>query len=149
MRNKTLTYLTFASLLLIGAPSAMADTQLPNNSMSMSQILDNLKGKGVMVVKEIEFDDGVYKAKVVNNDGKWDKITFNPKTGELKASEKLGGLTALDIAVKVEGQGYNNIYKMDLDSDKKYEIKALNKDGKRTKLEVDAATGKILKEKSD
>jgi uncharacterized membrane protein YkoI len=149
MRNKTLLSLSLASLLVMASPLALAESQLPENAISMSKILDNLKGKGVIAIKEIEYDDGVYKAKIITNDGKSDKITFNPKTGELKASENLGGLSAMDIAIKVEGQGYTNIYKMELDSDKKYEVKAVNKDGKRTKLEVDAISGKILKEKTD
>lgn len=149
MRNKTLLSLSLASLLVMSSPLALAETQLPENTMSMSKVLDNLKNKGIVAVKEIEFDDGVYKAKIIMNDGKSDKITFNPKTGELKASENLGGLSAMDIATKVEGLGFTRIYKMELDSDKKFEVKAVNKDGKRMKLEVDAITGKILKEKTD
>ena len=149
MKTTALISLGFASLIAAGTVFAFGENKLPDNSMSMTKVLGDLKSKGVSLVQEIEFDNGVYKAKVVNNEGKSYKITFNPQTGELKGADNLGGLSAMDVAEKIQGQGYTNIYEMDLNSDKKYEAKALNKDGKRTKLEIDAVSGRVLKEKSD
>lgn len=151
MKFNTCISVGLASLLALSSPMLFAETKLPEDNMPMSKVLNKLKENGFVIIKEIEFDDGVYKAKTVSAHGKDDKISFNPKTGELKggSDKNPNTLSTLDIAVKLEGQGFTKIYKMDMESDGKFEIKALNKDGKRTKLEVDGKTGNILKQKED
>lgn len=150
MKLKTCMTVGFASLLALSSPLLFAESKLPEDNMPMSKVLNKLKDNGFLIIKEIEFDDGVYKAKTVSAQGKDDKISFDPKTGELKSSDKHpGALSTLDIAVKLEGQGFTKIYKMDMESGDKFQIKALDKNGKRTKLEVDGKTGNIIKQDED
>lgn len=128
---------------MFSAPVVMAKDEVTKDMMPMSKVLNGLQTKGFDVVKKIEFDDGMYEAKILNAVGKEMKLKMNAKTGEIeKPKEGLVWLTALDIAKKVEDAGYNNISKIDAEG-KEYEVKAFNKEGKETKLKVNAETGEI------
>ncbi len=128
---------------MLSAPVVMAKDEPTKDMMPMSKVLNGLQTKGFDVVKKIEFDDGVYEAKILNAVGKEMKLKMNAKTGEIeKPKEGLVWLTALDVAKKVEDAGYKNISKIDAEG-KEYEVKAFNKEGKETKLKVNAETGEI------
>lgn len=129
--------------VMFSAPMVMAKDEMTSDMMPMSKVLNGLQTKGFDVVKKIEFDDGMYEAKILNALGKEIKLKMNAKTGEIeKPKEGLVWLTALEIAKKVESAGYHNISKIDTEG-KEYEVKALNKEGKETKLKVNAETGEI------
>jgi hypothetical protein len=142
MNKSTLLAACVGAMMMIGAPLAMAKDDM-TNMMPMSKALNGLKTKGFDVVKKIEFDDGMYEAKIMNALGKEIKVKMNAKTGEIeKPKEGLVWLSALDVAKKVEDAGYHSISKIDTEG-KEYEVKALNKDGKEAKLKVNAQTGEI------
>ncbi len=143
----TLFFIVFATQI------ALAD-DLPNATIQISAVIQNLQAKGYKNIHEVKFDDGIYKAEASNADGKEIKLHINPQTNEItkikiehkiKLKPNLGKLSMLDIIKKVEKAGYHHVYKIEFKG-KKYEIKALNKNGKKTKLRVNANTGEISKE---
>lgn len=142
MNKSTLIAACVGTIMAMSAPLVIAKDNM-KDMMPMSKALDNLKTKGIEVVKKIEFDDGMYEAKTINAMGKEIKVKMNAKTGEIeKPNDGLTWLSALDIAKKVEEAGYRNISKIDME-DKGYEVKAMNKEGKETKLKVNGQTGEI------
>lgn len=131
------------------APVLLAADQKSENAMQTSKVLQTLKSKGFNIVSKIESKtDGEYEVKVINGEGRSGKITFNAHTGKIeKAKENQPGLTALDVAKKVEEAGYVNISKIDTKwLEDKYNVTAFDKDGKKVDLEVDALSGKITKD---
>lgn len=142
MNKSTLLAACVGAVMMMGAPLVMAKEDLAN-MMPMSKALNGLKTKGFDVVKKIEFEDGMYEAKIMNSLGKEIKVKMNGKTGEIeKPKEGLVWLSALDVAKKVEEAGYTHISKIDAEG-KEFEVNALNKEGKETKLKVNGQTGEI------
>ncbi|HRE31283.1 MAG TPA: PepSY domain-containing protein [Candidatus Berkiella sp.] len=143
MSRSTLIAVCMGALMTMGTSGVFAKEAITSDMMPMSKALNSLQTKGFNVVKKIEFDDGVYEAKILNAVGKEIKVKMNAKTGEIeKPKEGLALLTALEIAKKVEDAGYRNISKIDTEG-KEYEVKALNKEGKEAKLLVNAQSGEI------
>ncbi len=141
MNKTTLLAACVGAMMAFGTP-LMAKEDI-SNMMPMSKALNGLKTKGFDVVKKIEFDDGMYEAKIMTALGKEIKVKMNAKTGEIeKPKDGLVWLSALDVAKKVEDAGYHSISKIDTEG-KDYEVRALNKDGKQAKLKVNAQTGEI------
>lgn len=143
MSRSTLVAVCMGALMTMSASGVFAKEAITSDMMPMSKALNSLQTKGFNVVKKIEFDDGVYEAKILNAVGKEIKVKMNAKTGEIeKPKEGLALLSALEIAKKVEDAGYRNISKIDTEG-KEYEVKALSKEGKETKLLVNAQSGEI------
>ncbi len=151
MKKHILTSIFIGSALAMASSLLFAAEQTGGN---MTKVLEDLKAKGYSIVKKIEFDknDGLYNAKVANAEGKNLNIKINANTGEMtKPENAVEGLTALEIAKKVEGAGNGYIiYKIDTDMfGDKYEVNVLDANGKKLDLKVDAKTGAIIKSKTD
>lgn len=73
-----------AALLTIAiADPALADRGPPEGSRPLSQIIAQIEKRGdVAYIKEVEFDDGVYKVEYRNREGKEREIKIDPRTGE-------------------------------------------------------------------
>ena len=132
------------ALALSGA--AMADDTIPTDTLQFSKLLQNLQSSGYNVVLKVEFDDGMYKANVIDSQGKQIKVQIAPTSGEVtKPKNETTQLTMMDAVKKAEQAGYHNFYKITSGHDK-YEIKAMNKENKKVSIEVDTKTGKISKD---
>ncbi|MDF3054263.1 MAG: hypothetical protein K0Q74_170 [Gammaproteobacteria bacterium] len=146
MKKQTIISIVGGCLLAFSTQIALAE-DIPVSSAQMSSILQSLQAKGYNNVKKIKFTDGKYEARAVNAQGKIEKLDINAQTGAIldgkKPAKKM--ITALEVATKVEAAGYRSIYKLEADSGK-YEVRALDKDGKKVELEIDATTGEIKKD---
>jgi uncharacterized membrane protein YkoI len=145
MKKQTLLSLLGSSLLVFATPIALADSA-PSNAMPMSGVLEKLQAQGYNVVKEVEFEDGSYEVKAMNTQGRMEKFNVNPQTGEIvnPPKDNKNSISALEAVKKVEAEGYHGIYKVETEG-RKYEVKALDKDGKKVELKVDGSSGKITK----
>jgi hypothetical protein len=141
--QKTLVALSLGCLLSF---TAFADDKVPADAISFSKLLSSLHNAGYNVVLKVEFDDGVYKANVIDPQGRQIKVSIEPTSGEvIKPKSETNQLSMMDAVKKVENAGYHNFYKITSGHDK-YEIKALDKDNKKVAIEVDTKTGKISKD---
>lgn len=133
-------------VLAVVTQIASADT-LPANSLPMSKILQNLQTKGFTIIKEVEFEHGAFEVEAIGPQGNKLKLQVNPQTGEITNNKdnQTNQLSILAAVQKLEAAGYHNIYRIELD-DSKYEVKALDKDGKEVSLKINANTGEIKKE---
>lgn len=146
MKNRLIS-IVLGSALMVASSLAIAN-ELPEGAVNMSKVLESLKSKGYNFIKEIKFDDGVYEVKAFNLDGNEVKIKIDPKTGNIIPEQKVTDrMTALDVSKRLEAMGYSKISEIEMSRDlNKYEIKALNKEGKKVKVDVDAKTGNISKD---
>jgi len=146
--NKLLVTAVISTGLIMSSPALWAK-KLSDDTVKISQALQTLEQNGFTVIKKIEFDDGQYVAKVVNNEGKTIKLRLDGKSGKILNQPKAtkARLTALEVAKKVEQAGYNSIYKIDVEWFKdKYAVEAYNEEGKKVELNVNATTGDIVKD---
>lgn len=138
-----------ASAAIMFAPLAFADddkNKMPEDTVQMSKLIENLQTNGYNVILKVEFDDGQYRANVIDTQGKPLRLEIAPSTGEiLKPKQEETVLSILDAAKKVEDAGYHNIYKISTHKDK-VEIKAFDTENKKVTLDVNAKTGEISKE---
>jgi hypothetical protein len=159
--KKQLLILAMGASMLMSAPVAMATDSVKldamaakseaasekivqNQPLAVSKVLENLGAKGYVGLRAIELDDGVYKADVVTAQGEVKDVKINRMTGELMGTKgEAKHLSMVDIAKKVEGAGYR-IIKIKADEDV-YKVKALDVEGKKSGLKVDAVTGEIDK----
>lgn len=146
------------SFLIFATQTVFAnDHERPANAVDISAVIQNVQAKGYQDIREVEFDDGVYKVKAVNANGKKVNIYIDPQKNEIlnvKTSHKVKKknntvkLSMLDAIKKVEAAGYHAVYEIDVEHHK-YEIKALDKAGKKARLQVNGNTGKVSKKLFD
>ncbi len=148
MKNSTLVSICLGSILAFTAPLTFAE-DAKSQPGQMVKVLDDLKDKGYVIVKKIEFskDKGTFKAKVVNAQGKNIEIQINPQTGEMiKPKDDMEGMTAIDIAKKVQDAGYKNIEEINTEIlGNHYDVKVIDDKGSKLSLKVDAKSGNIAK----
>ncbi|MFX2611378.1 PepSY domain-containing protein [Enterobacter mori] len=73
---------------LFSSSAALADSVCNiDNILSMDQLQQKLISQGYRSVKEIQFDDCMYEAKVKDSDGKNWEIQLNPRTGSVIGKE--------------------------------------------------------------
>ncbi len=148
MKTITLVSLFLGAGLAFASPLALAG-DMKSEPGQMVKVLNDLKSKGYMIVKKVEFDDsnGDFKADVVNAEGKNLEITVNPKTGKMvKPKDDITGWTAFEIAKKVQNAGYKNMYEINTEMlGHEYKVKALDEKGEKITIKVDVETGKITK----
>jgi len=138
----------FAAAVMLAAPATFATekTNMPTDAVQMSKLLENLHAAGYNVILKVEFDNGQYRANVIDLQGKPIRLEIAPTTGEILKPKTEGTvLSILEAAKKAEEAGYHNIYKISASRDK-VEIKAFNKDNKKVSLDINTKTGAISKE---
>jgi hypothetical protein len=142
----TMISILMGSVLAFAAP-VMAEEMKTENKMQTSKVLENLASQGFNIVSKIEYKNGEYVARVINGEGRAGTLKFNPQTDKIeKPNLNNPGLTALDVAKKVEDAGYYNITEINTEwLNDKYKVTALDKAGAKTNLVVDALTGNITK----
>lgn len=146
MKKQNIINLITGCVLACASTAVLAD-DMPANSMNMSNILSNLKNEGFVAVHEIKFDDKVFKAEVINSAGNEVDVRIDPLTGKiLDPKSEENKMSMMDAAKKVEAAGFHNIYSMESE-DHGFEIKAMDKDGKKTEIKIDAAGNMTSKTK--
>jgi len=148
MKKQFLISLLAGCALSLAAPGVLANN-LPANAVSMATVLQNLQAAGYVAIQEVKFDDGVYKAEVINPQGIEVKVSLDAQTGKVVEPASMPKMISISDAVKkVEAAGYTSISKVEADKGK-YEVKALDKEGKKARLDVNAMNGEITKKMFD
>lgn len=163
--NKPLSILWAGLALVVSAP-AVADLKLPKTNATMETCLQAVLAKRAGEVVKLEFKDegGVptYEFEVLGKDGKTWELECDASQGRIteeeqevesaddplfKAKAKLSLEQAKDIALKAHpGEVVEVEYEIESDGSASYEFDIQTAEGE-IKLEVDAATGKIIEDK--
>ena len=137
--------ISLGMVLVLSILSPLGFAQEANQTISMTKALENLDAKGYKIIRNISLIDGYYTASSYNTEGRSVTVSVDVKTGAVTTSDKTF-FSALEISKKLEQQGYHDVYKMNLEGLRdQYEIKALNAQGKKVELRVNALTGEIKK----
>jgi hypothetical protein len=126
--------------LLFAAPSVVFADALD----SADAVIDTLTGAGYAEVRDVEKDDGLWEAEVRGDDGKFYDLHVVPANGEILDSRgDRPVLTADEIRVSLEDEGYSNVHDLYLD-DAVWEAEAQAADGCRVDLVINGLDGCVL-----
>lgn len=141
MKNRiaTLTFALAAGALSLGA----CGIAMAQQAKTQPQVQSELTGQGYTRVHDLEFKDGMWHAKAKSADGKHVKLRIDASTGQVYPDEQVSHLSKSDVEAALETQGYTHVHDVDFD-DGMWKAKAKNAAGKRVKLKVDAASGKVI-----
>lgn len=139
----------FATTILlfftVASPLVLAE-EVPANALPLSKIVENLQSKGYSVVREIEFENGLYVTKAFDPQGQTSKIRIDPISGKIvEPKAKATTLSLLDVLRRLENGGFHGISKISFERGQ-YEAIALDRDGKKVDLDIDGKTGEITKD---
>ena len=146
---KKFTVSSIAIIVSMGLAISMgiSHDMLPNSSgtvVPIAKVVKNLYAAGYQSINEVEYDDGIYKAKVISNEGKEQKLSISAATGNVptRATKEVKTISLLDAIQVVETAGCNNISEIE-NKQSYFELKCINADNQRTEVEVNAQSGKI------
>ena len=152
------------ALTMSGVAAVGADLKMPKTKVSLEACMKAALGKqpGTVVKVEFKIEKGapIYEFDIESKDGKaWD-IECDANTGKIveveqevrgandpafKAKAKITEPEARNIALKAyPGEIKEVEYEIEPNGDASFEFDIITKDGKEVKVEVDAATGKIV-----
>lgn len=154
-----------ATAILMGTVTAYAaDFAMPSTKVSMETCLKAALARQAGTVVKLEFKDErgtpIYEFNIVGRDGKEWEYECDANTGSIteeeqevanpgdplfKAKMKINQDDARQIALKAHpGTIVETEYEIESNGEASYEFDIQMPDGKEVKLEVDAATGKII-----
>jgi len=151
------------ALLIAAAPAFADDTPPPKTKVSLEAcektVLDKYPGKVVKVELKREKGVHVFEFDIQGAEKTWD-IECSGKTGKIVEVEeevadaeapafKAKAKISLDDAKKIALKKYPGVvteveYEIESDGAASYEFDIVGKNGKETKVEVDATSGKIV-----
>jgi hypothetical protein len=135
--------LLLCGVLLLGLSNiALADDMPPPNSIPMAKVISNIYAKGYDGINKIEYDDGVYKAKVINNTGREQHLYIDPLTGSVPEPKTSSSQINMSTALKNVKDQCKTVTSIEAKSGV-FEIECFNSDDKEIKVFVDAISGKI------
>ena len=132
-------------------PSFADEDYTPAPKTAMVQVLQNLQTAGYFAIKEIEYEDGIYKVTGLSDKGKKVKAIISP-SGEIPSSLPFSKVaptqppvTMLQAIQKVVASGCSDIREIKIKSNY-YKISGFDSKGKEIEFKVDKTTGKVSKE---
>ncbi|WP_018993044.1 PepSY domain-containing protein [Aromatoleum toluclasticum] len=109
---------------------------------------------GYRDLTKLERKNDKYEIKATNADARFVKIDVDPVTGAVLKAEVKGdkdtnakptrGLTLHQAQVKVEAIGYRDLKEIERDDDK-FEVTAIDRDGRLVELDLAPFTGEVIK----
>lgn len=145
-------FVFITAVIILSSGHSLADkVDVSEMGAPLSAILKKLQKEGYMVVKEVEFKKGVYRVKAISPQGHYTSFSIDPKTGDvIRPKEKAYMKSDFDSMIKAveiaEAAGYKHIYEVERECDDTYEIKVVDKNGKKFELKANTNTGKVRKE---
>ncbi|MEY8702185.1 PepSY domain-containing protein, partial [Francisella philomiragia] len=70
-------------LTVISMSVVYADDTPSSRAVPISKVVESIYSQGYPSINKIEFDDGIYKAKVINDAGKEEYLYIDPNTGKV------------------------------------------------------------------
>ena len=163
-----------------GALSAIDPTALRNGwgLPGAAQVVQALNAAGWPIVKDLEFDNGLWEAEVCRAIGQPDydvlvhpvtlAILNNPEEAAAAAAATTGLpngvdsstaaaaptpatslLSAAEIIARLQAAGYTRIHDLEYDDDGYWEADAWNARGQKVDLDISPTAGAVLREKLD
>lgn len=124
--------------------SLFADSdRIPFSAVPLEKIVSNLQEQGYKAIKSVEFDDGIYEAEVVTDQGQKLELKINPASGEITNKPTPLKISINEALIKAKEAGYVDPYEVEV-KDNGYKIKAFEgKSDNKEKIFINGQTGVI------
>ena len=128
-----------AAMLSLGClQGAWADDDAPKHSVAMTTVLQTLQDEGYVLLKGVEYDDGVFEAEGINDEGQLVKARIDPHTGKIITPDhsRMENTEALvEVVKKVNQAGYRPVYSIEREPEG-YEVHARDDNNNTVELKV-------------
>jgi len=127
------------------AVAAVAETST-STPLTMLEVSKKLDQAGYKNIRDIEFEEGVFKVKAMDAQGKKVEFKVNAVNGTIPpVAKSVVYLTMAQVIEKTQAAGYKTIKEVEFEHNH-YKVKAIDSHGDKVKLKVDATTGVISKD---
>lgn len=118
-------------------------TQPPNGAMSENAIKTAIANAGYKEVKDLEFEDGVWRSKARGGNKKWVKLAVGPVSGRVYPTDAPSKLDEDEVGAKLTAAGYQNVKDVKFDHGL-WSAKAKSNDGHSVELLADPNDGSVV-----
>ncbi|OEJ67728.1 PepSY domain-containing protein [Magnetovibrio blakemorei] len=157
-----------AVVMTMGIAAFAQDPEVrsPVQNITTSAAIERLTAAGYGDIRDIEFKDGIYKAKIFMPTGEQKKIRVDPVSGTISDPEKSrngvrawfdkmarswnddhtladGALSAMEVAQLIETDGQHRLLELEIE-DGVYEAKVATAPGQHDKLRIDPVSGQPI-----
>lgn len=136
--------------------SSVAASSTQAGWLTIPQLHDRLEAAGYTAIDDIESEKDGYEVKATDREGRRVELDVHPVTGEVLKTEtksdksrddsrnqRADWLTIPQLYGKLEAAGYTGIDEIEREKNG-YEVKAIDRDGRRVELDVHPVTGEVL-----
>ncbi|ASG68783.1 peptidase [Francisella halioticida] len=149
MRKLILNISGIALSIAMLSSTAMADDIPPAGSLPISKIVANIYSQGYDGINKVEYEDGVYKAKVINKDGQEQYLYIDPTTGTVPAKKsKIKEINMSQAINAVPKDRCKTITEID-NSKGAFKVECLDSNNQEVKVVIDAISGKVSQVRYD
>ncbi|WP_150467498.1 PepSY domain-containing protein [Francisella sp. SYW-9] len=128
---------------------AFADDVPPSNAVSLSKIVANIYSQGYDGIFKIKYDDGVYKAKVINKDGQEQNLYIDPTTGAVPAQKSKVKEINMSQAIKAVPKDRCKTITEVKNSRGVFKVECLDSNNQEVNVVIDAISGKVSQVRYD
>jgi hypothetical protein len=137
MRNINKSILFSIGLAVLPAQAVFAQNDI-------GEVTRALNAAGYNMIRDIEWEDGLWEADVQASNGRWHDVHVVPATWQVldrRSDQRL--LNADEIVARLTSEGYTRIHDVDLD-DAIWEVDARSPEGLEVDLRLNGFDGAIL-----
>lgn len=140
---------SFLSIAMLSS-IAIADDIPPTTAVPINKIVANIYSQGYDGINEVKYDDGVYKAKVINKNGQEQSLYIDPTTGAVPAVKKSKSKEInMSQALNAVPKDRCKIITQVKNSKGAYKVECLDSNNQEVEVFIDAISGKVFQVRYD
>ncbi|WP_414654041.1 PepSY domain-containing protein [Francisella uliginis] len=129
--------------------TAIADDIPPTTAVPISKVVANIYSQGYDGINKIKYDDGVYKAKVINKDGQEQNLYIDPTTGAVPAQKSKVKEINMSQAIKAVPKDRCKTITEVKNSRGAFKVECLDSNNQEVNVVIDAISGKVSQVRYD
>ena len=149
MKKLTLSICGVALSIVMLSSTAIADDIPPTGALPISKVVANIYSQGYDGINKIKYDDGVYKAKVINKDGQEQSLYIDPTTGTVPAQKSKVKEINMSQAIKAVPKDRCKTITEVKNSRGAFKVECLDSNNQEVNVVIDAISGKVSQVRYD
>ncbi|MED7788888.1 PepSY domain-containing protein [Francisella sp. 19X1-34] len=122
---------------------AFAEDVPPSNAVPLSKVVANIYAQGYDGINEVKYDDGIYKAKVINKNGQEQSLYIDPTSGKVPAQKSKVKELNMSQAIKAVPKDRCKTITEIKNSKGAFKVECLDSNNQEVKVVIDAISGKV------
>ena len=122
--------------------------QPPTGALSEDAVKTAIANAGYKQVKDLKFEDGVWRSKARGGNKQWVKVAVGPLSGKVYVSDAPSKLNEDEVKAKLATAGYQNVHDVKFEHGL-WSVDAKSAQGKDLDLLVDPDDGSVVAKTDD